>query len=128
MNRFLLALIAILPLICSAEVYKWTDENGRVHFGDKPKDKDQAEQLSLKINSYESVSYESLTPTQGATSKRVIMYSAAWCGYCKQARRTSGATASVSSNTTLRRTRTPAKLMTQLAAMACPSYWSETSA
>lgn len=86
MTRFLLALIAILPLICSAEISKWTDENGRVHFGDKPKDKDQAEQLSLKINSYESVSYESLTPTQDATSKRVIMYSAAWCGYCKQAR------------------------------------------
>src|SRR5690606_15684233 len=87
MSRFILALIAAtLPLICSAEIYKWTDENGRVHFGDKPKDKDQAEQLSLKVNSYESVSYESFTPAQGATSKRVIMYSAAWCGYCKQAR------------------------------------------
>jgi len=86
MTRLLLALIAILPLICSAEIYKWTDENGRVHFGDKPKDKDQAEQLSLKVNSYESVSYESFTPAQGATSKRVIMYSAAWCGYCKQSR------------------------------------------
>lgn len=84
--RLILALIAILPLICSAEIYKWTDESGRVHFGDKPKDKDQAEQLSLKINSYESVSYESFTPAQSATSQRVIMYSAAWCGYCKQAR------------------------------------------
>ncbi|WP_371132902.1 DUF4124 domain-containing protein, partial [Hydrogenophaga sp.] len=41
--RLILALIAILPLICSAEIYKWTDESGRVHFGDKPKDKDQAE-------------------------------------------------------------------------------------
>jgi len=86
MIRFLLALIAILPPICSAEIYKWTDESGRVHFGDKSKDKDQAEQFSLKINSYESVSYESFTPTQGATSKRVIMYSAAWCGGCKKAR------------------------------------------
>ena len=86
MTRLLLALFAILPLICSAEIYKWTDESGRVHFGDKPKDKDQAEQLSPKINSYESVSYESFTPAQGATSQRVIMYSAAWCGYCKQAR------------------------------------------
>ncbi|MDH1105936.1 DUF4124 domain-containing protein [Pseudomonas otitidis] len=48
MTRFLLALIAILPLICSAEIYKWTDEDGRVHFGDKPKDKDKAELLSIK--------------------------------------------------------------------------------
>ena len=64
MTRLLLALIAILPLICSAEIYKWTDENGHVHFGDKPKDKDQADQLSLKINFYESVSYESSTPIQ----------------------------------------------------------------
>lgn len=37
--RLILALIAILPLICFAEIYKWTDESGRVHFGDKPKDK-----------------------------------------------------------------------------------------
>lgn len=69
MPRFLLALIAILPLICSAEIYKWTDENGRVHFGDKPKDR--AEQLSIKT---------------AASTSQVIMYSAAWCGYCKQAR------------------------------------------
>ncbi len=86
MTKFLLALIATLPLICSAEIYKWTDENGRVHFGDNPKDKDQAEQLSLKINSYESASYESFTPAQGTASRRVVMYSAVWCGYCKQAR------------------------------------------
>lgn len=86
MTRLVLALIATLPLICSAEIYRWTDENGRVHFGDKPKDKDKAELLSIKVNSYESVSYEAITPVQGAESKRVVMYSAVWCGYCKQAR------------------------------------------
>ncbi|MGE6659450.1 glutaredoxin family protein [Pseudomonas sp. NPDC077408] len=54
--------------------------------GDKPKDKDQAEQLSLKINSYESVSYESFPPAQGhsiATRHHVL---SSLVRHCKQAR------------------------------------------
>lgn len=123
MIQFILALIATLPLICSAEIYKWTDESGRVHFGGKPKDKDQAEELSLKINSYESVSYEFLTPAQDATSRRVIMYDAAWCGYVSRPASTSGRTASALSNTISRKTSVPAEPTTRLAAMACSSYW-----
>jgi len=38
MTRYLLALIDILPLISSAEIYKWAYESGHVHFGGKPKD------------------------------------------------------------------------------------------
>ncbi|QMV64634.1 hypothetical protein VUJ49_06130 [Pseudomonas berkeleyensis] len=50
MTRFLPALIPPLPLIYSSEICKWTDEISCVHFCGKPKDKDQAEQLSLNIN------------------------------------------------------------------------------
>lgn len=83
MSKFILALLATLPLACAAEVYKWTDEQGRVHFGDQPQDKEKAERLSLKVKPYESVSYESVAP---AKSQRVVMYAASWCGYCRQAR------------------------------------------
>ncbi|GIZ11259.1 glutaredoxin domain-containing protein [Pseudomonas sp. NCCP-436] len=86
MRRFALALLATLPLIATGEIYKWTDENGRVNFGDRPQNQDRAERLPLRVNSYESVNYEKLSPTAASTSKRVFMYSAAWCGYCKQAR------------------------------------------
>jgi glutaredoxin len=86
MRSLLFALLALLPLICSAEIYKWTDENGRVHFGDKAQSAEGAEQLSLKITTYESVSYESAPAAADADSKRVVMYSASWCGYCRQAR------------------------------------------
>ena len=86
MSRFLILLIAALPLLCAAEIYKWKDESGRVHFGDSPQDKEKAEQVSVKVNSYESVSYEPIAPVQGVEAKRVVMYSASWCGYCRQAR------------------------------------------
>jgi glutaredoxin len=80
-----------LPL-CNAEVYKWTDNNGRVHFGDRPVDSKSLETVDIKINSYQSVTIEPLTETQSDNEdikidKKVIMYSTSWCSYCKKARR-----------------------------------------
>lgn len=34
----LLFVLLFFPLIASAQIYKWTDENGKVHFSDKPHD------------------------------------------------------------------------------------------
>lgn len=81
MTLFLLALVFTLPLICSAGI-----SSGCFYFNDKY----QAEQLSLKIYSYESASYESFTQAHGLTSTGVIMYSVARCGYCQQAGSVSG--------------------------------------
>jgi hypothetical protein len=33
-----LLLFALLPFSAQAEIYKWTDASGRIHFGDKPRD------------------------------------------------------------------------------------------
>lgn len=84
MARLFLVLLAMLPLLCSAQIYQWTDESGRVHFGDKPKSNENAEQVSVKVNVYESVGYPSIAPAQD--DDRVVMYGASWCGYCRQAR------------------------------------------
>lgn len=70
MIRFLIALIAILSLICSAEISNWAYESGRVHFGGKPKVKDRAELPTTQV---------------AASSNQVFMCSAAWFSYCKQA-------------------------------------------
>ena len=34
--RFLVLLLASLSFSAVAQVYKWTDENGNVHFGNQP--------------------------------------------------------------------------------------------
>ena len=73
-----------------AEIYTWTDAQGRVHFGDKPADNDRAQAVNVRINTFESVTYESLgkgVPEPAARGARVIMYATQWCGVCKKARR-----------------------------------------
>lgn len=34
--RRLLLIAALLPALAAAEIYRWTDEQGRVHFGQRP--------------------------------------------------------------------------------------------
>lgn len=84
--KYLLMLLLVFPLCCFSEIYRWTDENGKVHFGDSPKDKSRAEKVVVEVNSYKHVTYENSEPYQGHESNRVIMYATSWCGYCKQAR------------------------------------------
>lgn len=86
--KYLIGLLVLIPCLCFAEIYKWTDENGRVHYGDSPKESDRAEKVEVEINSYEHVTYEEIEYYQGAEakSKTVTMYATSWCGYCKKAR------------------------------------------
>ncbi len=84
--KYILIVALLAPLSGFAEIYKWTDENGKVHFGDSPDDRDKAERVSLEINSFSSVTYDDIEFYQGTHSDRVTMYSTSWCGYCKKAR------------------------------------------
>lgn len=70
-----------------AEIYKWVDDAGRVHFSDTKNNTQQVETLSLKINSYEHVSFETLPQGSSILSRSVKLFSAQWCGYCKKAKR-----------------------------------------
>ncbi|MEM7210039.1 MAG: DUF4124 domain-containing protein [Pseudomonadota bacterium] len=76
-----------------AALYKWVDENGQIHYGDQlPNDANQ-ETITGKISSYESVDVSSdkaglggFESDAGAVQKKkVVMYSAVWCGVCKRA-------------------------------------------
>jgi len=44
--RPLLILLVLLPSLCSAEIYRWTDAEGRVHFGQRPPA--QAERVEVR--------------------------------------------------------------------------------
>lgn len=75
-------------LVCSpttfAGVYKWTDDNGQVHFGDSPPQPEKSQKVTVTVNTYTSVSYDaSAFDTQG----RLVFYTKDDCGFCKKARR-----------------------------------------
>ncbi len=66
-----------------AQVLKWVDGNGKVHYGDVSSQQGQGQVIELSISSYESVS---IIQSEAIKGDRVVMYSTDWCGYCKQAR------------------------------------------
>lgn len=73
-----------------AEVYRWVDEDGTVHYSDEPREGGQeAEQVDIpEVNSAESVDVSTLESRDASDSSgdaEVIMYSASWCGYCDKA-------------------------------------------
>lgn len=51
MKRITYALMLLAPLVATAaEVYKWTDAQGRVHYGDRPRQQD-AEKVEVNAGS-----------------------------------------------------------------------------
>jgi len=76
--KYLLLIFVVCTGIVSADVYKWTDEAGHTHFGNKPHDLEKAEKITLKV--------DKPNPSATPSAKQVIMYATSWCGYCKKAR------------------------------------------
>ncbi len=86
----------------AAEVHRWVDADGNVHFSDQLPEQVAPEQvqtqvLDNRINTFNGIE---VTPSDflgareqaridkaKARGKNVVMYSAAWCGVCKKARR-----------------------------------------
>lgn len=67
------------------EIYKWVDDQGNLHFGDRRPNTADSEEMELPaINTYESVTYDTTAFDFG---QRVIMYSTDWCGVCKRAKK-----------------------------------------
>ena len=67
-----------------AEIYRWTDEDGKVHFSDRPARDQASESIEIHVNTYENVSYST---SDIEARKEVVIYSASWCGACKRAKR-----------------------------------------
>lgn len=86
------SIITLLILLASAslqaEIYKWTDKNGKVRFGDRPPKTQQVETIKTKVNSMAEPGDHYSQGESSTTAKRktVVMYSTSWCGYCRKAR------------------------------------------
>jgi glutaredoxin len=85
-----LMLLLMLSGVSVAEVYKWIDDAGRVHYGDKPSDSSASTVVKSRITSYDAVTYTNNTQSSGSSAankkETLVMYSTSWCGYCKKAR------------------------------------------
>lgn len=81
---FLITSFLLFTNAVHAEIYKWIDDQGEIHFGDKKPIQLNVKKLKLKINSYTSISYDISKIDSG---HNVIIYSTEWCGYCKKAKR-----------------------------------------
>ena len=69
----------------TAGIYKWVDENGKTHFGDKPPQQSGAEQMELQLNTFSG--YQVRERDDGiATGGKVVIYSTTWCGVCERAK------------------------------------------
>ena len=83
-------LIMTVLMLCSfpinAEIYKWIDKYGKTQFTDNPPIDKKTEEVKVKINTYSAVTIKPLTERLGRKDK-VVMYSATWCGICKQAKK-----------------------------------------
>ena len=86
MKLFFLITTLIFSMSVSAEILKWTDSDGRVHFGDKPPAGAETSIVEVRINTYESPNIEALQEILNPKDK-VVMYSAEWCGVCKKAKK-----------------------------------------
>jgi len=75
-----------LPATASAGVYKWVDENGKVHFGDRPPADAEKQEIKGRISTYNAGPTTQSTESDTTTPPKVTMYSTSWCGYCHKAR------------------------------------------
>ena len=88
---FVLAIcFAALPV--QADLYKWTDKNGNIVYGDQPPENFELKQITGTISSVRTVKVEPfkfdaslISQPKAGQAKTVIMYSTSWCGYCKKA-------------------------------------------
>ncbi len=96
MKRWMIALAAAmaLALSASAQVHKWTDPSGKVHYGDRPPDDTKSEQLKMDVRSYDgpvqvsdwAAIIRKKSASRAAVSQGITMYTTSRCVHCKRAR------------------------------------------
>jgi glutaredoxin len=92
MTRILLLLLLTLAAGAAAAqtIYRWTDDRGKVHYGNEPPRSVRAQPIADRVNSVSLPAAQSAAPGSTKTAARepgpVVMYSTSWCTYCAQAR------------------------------------------
>jgi glutaredoxin len=86
----LLAAAMVAGTTASAEIYRWVDEQGRVHFTDKKPSGGEGETVdtpATNSDSAPSTADRRQRADDTARQPAVVMYATEWCPYCKKARR-----------------------------------------
>ena len=86
-----LLLAALFAAAAHAQVYRWTDANGRVHYGERAPPGAKARPVESRISTYTGPPIidrvaAAAKPAAAGTAPEITMYATAWCTYCKQAR------------------------------------------
>jgi glutaredoxin len=96
--KLLVLLLALLAFPLNAELYKWVDKNGVVNYSDiKPEnisskriiiDEQPIAKPKSKVIKFKPflTSIKTKENPLKPINKKLVMYSASWCGYCKKAR------------------------------------------
>jgi glutaredoxin len=97
--KYILVILLAFAGTVAADVYKWTDSAGHVHFSDKQPTSEKIEKITLKVYTpkptvEKTVSDTDKNPTDEKDSLPpaispplpAIMYATSWCGYCQKAR------------------------------------------
>lgn len=85
-RRFVVLPLLLAAVPAEAEVYKWTDETGKVHYSDAPPPGQKAKQVKLPINSLSGPAVVTRSNAPAVAKGKVRVFSAVWCGYCKLAK------------------------------------------
>ncbi|APV50094.1 hypothetical protein BWI17_10600 [Betaproteobacteria bacterium GR16-43] len=95
-DRALVLAATLVALGAGAQVFKWTDSQGKTHYGDKPPEDVKRQELRVPSKSYDGppqiqdwaaiirrpTKVASLQPNTAG----ITMFSATWCGPCKIAK------------------------------------------
>lgn len=82
-TRLTFLLLLLVSQASMAEIYSWTDDNGRKYYSSTAPKHQKSQKISIKVNSYKGVTVDTSSVKAG---NKVIMYSTSWCGYCKKAK------------------------------------------
>ena len=83
MHRLVIIFLCFASASFSADIHQWRDRDGGVHFGDLPPPDMRSERVTVKPNVYAGTGKPAAAPQQ---HHKVVLYSTAWCGYCRKAR------------------------------------------
>ncbi len=68
-----------------AQIYKWVDESGAVHYSSRPVEGQHTEDVTQRVRSTGNfVELESVE--SAATGNTITMLTTTWCGVCKKAK------------------------------------------
>ena len=92
MNRSASFVLAVVTLVSTASmagaIYKWKDDRGRIHIGDRPPpDNRAAEQVSVRaINTFKGATVSAREDRVSNAGDKVVIYTTRRCAYCKKAK------------------------------------------